>query len=308
MLQTQQSQINALTSSQGSNSRITNQSQTTPHTNDSISNEAPNPFYRKPIPVNRWNISFSGDNRDLQLRRFLNKLKFLASAEGVTLDNVLRDIHHLLKGSAYNWYYPRRLVFLSWQAFEQAIVDEFIRPDHDDFLLEKIKNFRQNNESFSNFFSQIEMMFEDLEEHLSDSAKLKIIKRNLNNFYKDKIVLLNIASTNDLYQICKKIQNEWNNTSNFYQPDGRRRQDINEHNLNFTKETGTNTESSFRETNTNVQRFPRNYDSPRVQKCYNCGSTGHKFGTCKSPRNVFCYYCGTPNVKSFNCTNCRKNH
>jgi hypothetical protein len=225
LVQNQQAQLNSVSNNNSSYPNV-------PRLNNN---------YIKPIPVPRWEIPFNGDTQDVKLRRFLNKVKFLASAEGITLDNVLRDIHHLLKGNAYNWYYPRRHNFSSWLIFEQAIAAEFIRPDYDEFIIEKIKSFKQQNEDFSSFYSQIEMLFVDLEEPFPDMTKLRIVKRNLSAFYRDKILLLDITTTQQLYDICKKIQNGWNDTNNFT---FRRRNDINEHYVHSSSDMGTNTDHS----------------------------------------------------------------
>jgi hypothetical protein len=62
----------------------------------------------KPLPVIKWNITFSGEEDRLELLDFLKKIDIFSSIESTPKNEVLRSAFYLFKGQAREWYMASR--------------------------------------------------------------------------------------------------------------------------------------------------------------------------------------------------------
>lgn len=279
---------------------------------------------RKPVPVNQWRISFSGDGRGLHLYDFLSQVTMYQRAEQVSNNELRFSIVHLLTGRAKMWYQSIYDTVDSWEELVQALRAEFLPNDYNYTLFNEISNRRQKpNESFGEYVTQMKSLFKWLGMPISEQHKVFIVQRNLSSKYAIAIAPLVIWSLHELTEVCKRIDNATSsaNRQNTTLPfegsvDGyrtrfnpfNRQANINEIIAEEPLGRAEGTEEvcaltrNYNATNRNVTA------EPLRMLCWNCEENGHSFRFCPKPRvGIFCYICGNHGVIRSNCDRCSGN-
>lgn len=296
---------------------------------------------RKAVPVHQWRLSYSGDGQGLHLYDFLSELRMFQRSEGVSDDELLPSVVHLLSGRARLWYRSWFDTFDNWDGLVAAMKAEFLPPKYDYKLLANISNRKQKaSETFAEYLNLMLSLFRQLSIAVDDRHKLCIIEENMLPKYAIALSVIEINSIEQLSNVCRRVDFAYAKepfSAPFncvvdprvpYRGNAQRSRDVHEldtvHPTHFYEHRGYN---NGREA-THGQFAPRSQDISTVQDrrqgqnnvsrvafnsngrdCFNCRRPGHSYSNCSVPRKgTFCYRCGTPNVTTFTCQNChRKN-
>lgn len=290
---------------------------------------------RKSIPINQWNVKFSGEG-GVSLSEFLGEVELFAQSEQFTEAELFSSAIHLFSGYARKWFKSNYDDLISWTELVAALREEFQSENYDYLLLSEIDSrFQGKEEAFSAFLAEMRILFGKLSSPLSEKYKLYILKKNMISSHAMSIATLNITSVRELSIICKRLddtkmlqdkqnQNQLQSSSRFVEPAFR---------TPFAKRVFRNTlnevegsEIPFQEDN-EISELRRNYYGRRPVSnpvhtqvnsqrqndevnpvCFNCDETGHLFRRCPLPLKVFCFICGFKGATVMTCPRCRQNH
>lgn len=161
---------------------------------------------RKSVPVHQWKLTYSGDGIGIHLYDFLSEIEMLQRSEGVSDDELLSSVVHLLTGRARLWYRSWFDTFGSWTEMVSAMKTEFLPPKHDFKLLTSISNRKQKpSETFAEYLNMMRSLFKHLSIGISEQHKLGIIEENMLSKYAIATSVLDIASLDQLSKVCRRV-------------------------------------------------------------------------------------------------------
>lgn len=135
---------------------------------------------RRRNQISDWNLTFSGDTKEISLIDFLSQVSLLARAEGMSDEELLRSAVYLFKGTAYTWYRAFYPYYQTWSQLVQGLRNQFLPVDYDFWLLKELEQRRQGDtENFGIYFAAMEMLFRNLSYRMSEHQKLSIVMRNM---------------------------------------------------------------------------------------------------------------------------------
>lgn len=287
--------------------------------------------------VQNWELNFSGDNRSIQVEDFLTRVKKLARHEGVSEKELLTNIHHRLKGEAYDWWFTKEDRFTSWRRFEGEIRFRYGNPNRDRGIRGQIRELKQRRgESFIAYVTEVEKLNQCLERPFSSRTLFELIWENMRPHYRSKLSVITIEDLDHLIEINHKIDA---NDQTLYRTGQNLRPEV--HHLeaeddsedydseeedahvyaiqNRQQQPGgkpphTSENKPKQQTGYKPQQQPRNnpqqhnsssrpqarFQTPR-NKCWNCLKEGHIWKDCREPKRVFCYACGNMGRTTRNC-------
>lgn len=258
----------------------------------------------KVIPVCKWNLTYSGDNRSISLNAFLEKIEETRIARGMTKDILFRSAIDIFSDKALVWYRANRKNFKCWDDLVEGLRDEFLPVDYEEQLMSEIKKRTQGqNESIGIYLSVMSNLFARFTTKISESKQLKVIMKNILPFYQSQLGLVDVTSIAQLLKLCRQLEASRVAVEKFVPPPGKHRAlepdlayaqvstDLDNLNLSATE---TTTRTSHRSSQPN-------------QTCWNCSRPGHRSAQCRQPRTRHCYRCGKPNVTIASCPGCSKN-
>lgn len=292
--------------------------------------------HRRPIPINQWNIKFSGEDNSLSLSEFLGEVELYAESELFSNEELFASAVHLFTGYARKWYKANYWELTSWKELVDALKEEF-QPEYYDFLLlsEIDARLQGKEESFSSFFAEMLILFGKLGKGMTEDHKIYILKKNMLRTYAVAIAAIDIVSVRQLAVICKRLdstkqlQEQHQNVSqasfgrHYVEPSYKTplqvrkpfRQQVNVVDLPDEIEDvdrGVREDvCAFRRREPRADfNGPRNQfpSNPRNVVCWNCDLPGHIFRTCQAERKVFCFICGFKNATVYTCPNCAKSN
>lgn len=266
---------------------------------------------RRRNPVAEWNISFSGDSKEISLNDFLSQVALLARAERVTDEDLLVSAVYLFKGSASTWYRAFNPYFATWGQLIAGLRAQFLPVDYDFWLLRELEQRRQGEtENFGIFFAAMEMLFRNLSVQLGEQQKLAIVMRNMLPFYAERLALEDICNLPQLAVRCKKIEEVKYRIGRQVTPQIHRK-DLLEPAFSYQGQYIPRQRVSEIQ-NINEEEEPDYFSvahisNPvqRTRLCYNCGEPGHQFNQCVFESRLFCYKCGAPDCVTRNCKLCQ---
>lgn len=290
---------------------------------------------RKTIPINQWNVKFSGEG-GVSLSEFLGEVELFAVSEQYSDEELFSSAIHLFTGYARKWFKANYDDLISWTELVAALREEFQSENYDFLLLSEIDSrFQGKEETFSSFLAEMRILFGKLSVPLSERYKLYVLKKNMLSSHAMAIAMLNITSVRELSIVCKRLdatkmlQDKQNPSSSSYScfvepayrtPFTKR---VFRNNVNEVEGSGI----PFQEEN-EVSELRRNYYNQRPANnpvkppvatqrpagemyknlCFNCDEYGHIFRNCPLELKVFCFICGLKGATVNTCTRCRANH
>lgn len=276
----------------------------------------PNRFNKKSIPVNQWNVKFSGDESGLSLSEFLGEIELFANSERLSREDLFDSAVHLFSGPARKWFKAHYLEFTSWNELVVDLKLEFQPEYYDYMLLSEIDSRVQGKEeTFCSFLAEMQILFGKLGIPLGENHKLYILRKNMQSSYAVAMSTIEINTVRQLATICKRIdstklmQIKQGMPSN---PQGRFLEPAFRTPLSFKKYQSVNMideEAELDENLVDAMKFNNQGDrgQAKVLKCYKCEALGHMHRDCKVPQSFyFCYTCGLKNVTVSNCPSCNK--
>ncbi|XP_058833431.1 uncharacterized protein LOC131691218 [Topomyia yanbarensis] len=131
------------------------------------------------LPVSKWPISkYDGDDQGLKLNEFLEIKQALSVAEHVSETELFESAVHLFSGPALKWYMTMRSTgrLLNWQDLVLELRRSFMHPDLDALIKMKVYQRRQQrNETFLEFYHEMERLFRTMTKQLPDYEKVQIL-------------------------------------------------------------------------------------------------------------------------------------
>lgn len=262
---------------------------------------------RRPVPINQWKISFSGDGKGLHLHDFLAQVELLQKSERLSDEDLVYGLAHLLTGTARTWLTTVQGRFRAWSEVATAMKQRFLPDNYDYMLLHQISNNTQKpSESIVEFLTNMNALFNCLTIPITEQHKLFLIQKNLLPKYAMSIAPLGICSMERLLEVGRRMdcaflpqsqQLPFQPNTGYFKPNPR--------NISLIDDTNNDDESNQVEL---LELRRRNQTVRTPIRCWNCNATGHSFHDCPSERTgLFCYRCGSQNVTSISCKNCPKN-
>lgn len=258
--------------------------------------------------VEKWKLRFSGDSRSVTVENFLYKLKKIAEREGVSDQQLLRDIHLLLEGPASDWFFTFVDELNDWETFERLIKYRFGNPNQDQGIRQKIHDRKQlRGESFIAFVTEIEKLNRMLSKPLSNIRKFEVIWDNMRQHYRSKISIVDVQDLQQLVKLNHRIDAADPNLHQMGEPrrsvnaveaeesdyDSDESATINSMRPRQTKPNKPSTpQHQFQQSRGTSQPTADNMDSTAQRNCWNCQQPGHSWRECRKPKVIFCYGCG----------------
>lgn len=286
--------------------------------------------------VEKWEISFSGDSRSIQVEDFLNRVKKLARHEHVGEQELLDKIHYKLKGEASDWWFTREHVCTSWKTFESEIRFRFGNPNRDRGIKRQLRELQQKRgETFVAFVTEVEKLNQCLKRPHSNRTVFELIWENMRPHYRSKLATIRVDNLEHLLDLNHRI--DANDVSLFRTGNSTRgevnklyTQDLSDDSYSSQDEVqvnaiqrkqkpsrNTQTTSSHRDQDlargSQASRVNQTAEPSRaayvtdnsIVKCWNCQKTGHHWRTCQEAKMIFCYACGNLGRTT---RTCERNH
>lgn len=254
------------------------------------------PSHIKPVPVSKWNLTFSVDARETSVNAFLERVEETRVARAVSKDILFMSALDLFHGKALIWYRANKSTFSNWDDLVTGLREEFQPPDYDDRLLEEVKRRTQgSNESIGMYISVMKNLFSRFSSGIPQAMQLKIVMRNLLPFYQTQLALTDVNSMSQLLKLGRQLEARRISVESYTPPPNR----------NKTMEPDlAYIETKFEAASVSNNTTP---NKPSSRACWNCNQLGHFATACRKPKKRYCYRCGNANVTVATCPKCAGN-
>lgn len=162
----------------------------------------------KRISVAEWRLKYDGKDDGRKIAEFLKEVKMRCRSEDVSDHELFRSAIHLFSGRAKEWYIDgvENRDFRNWSELKRELKREFLPPDIDFQLEIQATNRRQNRgEKFSDYFHDIQKLFNSMTKQLSKKRKFNIIWRNMRHDYKNALTGAGVKSLSHLRKYGRRI-------------------------------------------------------------------------------------------------------
>lgn len=255
---------------------------------------------RKKIPVMRWDLHFTGGAQDMSLESFLERIKELQIARNVSQDELWDSAVDLFQGDALIWFRSVRRRVNSWDALVEELRGEFRPLNYDERLWDEIRERTQGEgERVGVFLAVMDNLLNRLSYKISEDEKLRIIQRNLQPYYIERLSTHEIRSIIELRTIGRKLE-QGRQEAEAYRPPPTRG-GLLEPDLSFRSQ---NTRSKPR-----IDAVETGDDDHRKRRpflCWNCQGGGHRWTHCPEARTLFCFGCGNKGKQISTCPRCQE--
>lgn len=262
----------------------------------------------KAIPVYKWGIKFTGDDRN-SLETFLEDVEDRRRDNSITTTDLLHSASGLFGGSALQVYRYARDKLRTWDELVQTLRKSFRDPDYDHLLKIEINKRKQGpTEPFSVYVAKMFSLYKRMERPPAYSEQMQTIELNCLPDYQEQISVNEPRTIDELENLVSRLER------------GRlraRRQSCPPNQLlepdlsKVSNMTGTQ--------NDNIRVIQKSRTSPVYEvntannkpafryKCWNCRKQGHAYRNCPNPPNhQFCNTCGMNGTTTTNCPRCRQ--
>lgn len=248
------------------------------------------------IPVSKWNLTFSGERRDMSVNAFLERVEELRIARNVSKETLFDSGIDLFTGKALHWYRYVRKTEATWGGLVRRLREEFQPHNYTEKLFEEIKKRTQGpEESVGIYLAVMSAMFDRLECPVSQETQLKIIMRNLSPFYQTQLGLVEVKTISELKTLCKRLE-ERREAAEAYVPPTSRKTAL-EPDLAYLDSTPVVDAVNVPTASSSQTAFSQ-------RKCYNCNRPGHKAIGCLEPKRLRCYGCNMEGYTRRTCPKC----
>lgn len=248
----------------------------------------------KSVPVVKWNVSFTGDVKQVSVSAFLERIEELCIARHVSKDDLFDSAVDLFKGQALVWFRANRKDFKDWDSLAKAMKIQFQPYDYDERLYDEIKRRTQGqDEPIGIYLAVMTNLFNRMSISIPEQTQLRILLKNISPFYQINLGLVEINNIDELKNLCAKIERKKHTIDNFAAP-SRKKCDL-EPDLAYV--------TSVQESSNNAIATT----SGTSMKCWNCNQLGHRSAQCNQSKRKHCYRCGEPNVTVKSCGKCNSN-
>lgn len=291
----------------------------------------------KPIPIHRWKISFSGEEKkvspsDLSAYEFVFQLNVQKQVQCIRDGEMLSHVSQLLTHSAKTWYFANYGRFLTWNDFVNALHLRF-RPNYSliDAIGELSNRRQKKTETPIAFLNHMIMAIRTLPVNFTDQQQVDLIQRNLLpevqlavapwqprsvGHLEHLLALMNVSRVPETTPIASQFTKRYTvrKSVNALQGAAEEEED-DESEIELTEEEicsiiRTRKQKQFpkkaagsKSEEVSKERVPR-----KEIRCHNCREAGHVFKDCTKPREgIFCFTCGKEGVKVPDCPECTKN-
>lgn len=259
---------------------------------------------RKHVPVAKWGILFSGEESDLSLGAFLERVDELCVARNVTKACLWSEAVDLFGGAALVWFRSVRRRIQSWEELVDELRKQFQPSDYDDRLLTEIRSRTQGeSEPLGLYLAAIDNLFSRLSFEADEADKLEIVKKNILPYLMEKLCLHSLDSIDRIRMLGRRVEESRERASRFRPPPPARlslEPDLAfrgsaKHKVRVDEAIATQPTSTIQDSNL---------------ACWNCQAVGHRYRECPTPRgrDPFCFGCGRRNTTATHCptAKCRK--
>lgn len=271
----------------------------TPPTSAPASTSTDTSINRTQIPVSKWDLSFNGDNNNLSVNAFLERVEEYSIARNVSKSELCNSVVELLKDRALVWYRSIKSKIHSWDEFVLLLRQEYEPHDYEIELWDEIRNRTQGpDETVGTYFACMVNLFSRLPTVVSEAQRLQVLRRNIAPYYIRAVGLTPINSVDELRSVCKQLETNRLMAEKFQPPPVNRR-NLLEPDLSY--------QGRSRTSNVNVSEIRTSRNDTRTDaRCWNCNSPDHRHRDCTRARKRFCYGCGLDNQTKTTCPRCQR--
>lgn len=274
---------------------------------------------RRSIPINQWNVKFSGEENSMSLSEFLGEVDLFAESEGFSDRELFASAIHLFSGYARKWFKANCVDLRSWGDLVSALKEEFQSEYYDFLLLSEIDSRSQGREeSFSAFLAVMVILFGKLCVPLSEQYKIYILRKNMLKEHAMAIATVEISTVRQLATICRRLDStrmlQEQNSGRCVEPAFKTPTYVKKTVRPQVNVVDSGEDSGDELCELRRKQFPRpnpNIGSKIIKsdksnfRCFNCDQLGHVFRRCPVERTrEFCFGCGLKDVKIMFCPKC----
>lgn len=266
------------------------------------------------IPVCKWDISFNGDSRGISVNAFIERVEELRIARQISQEELWDSAIDLFKGSAMIWFRAIRREVHNWDELLTSLREEFQPPDYEEQLWNEIRLRTQGpDERIGLYLATMENLFARVPGVVKEAEKLKVLRRNIDPYFIDRLALQKIDTIHELLEVCRQLEQGKFMVDRFQRPITTKKTQPLEPDLAYytskchisTVET-TNTTSREIGKSSQVEQRTIVQGKPRKSECWNCKKIGHGFRSCREPPSRFCFKCGFADVYIATCPRCNQ--
>lgn len=277
-------------------------------------------MYQNRIPINKWQIKFSGDPKGMSAVEFLKRVEVLARNNQVSETELLSKANFLFRPEsvAEIWYYTFSHKFASWETLKYHLRLRFEVPNKDKVIEREIRERKQMpNGTFVTFMGEVERLCQQLSKPMTERTKMSILIDNMRDWYRPHLAFIDTEGINieTLCNLCYELD------KSVYRSYAQRPRSYQVHCLDETDwpETPELENAEINAIDRGKSRRPtRTEDRMEVAAenagtvsnpilCWNCRQFGHFWKDCTRNKRVFCHMCGQPEVIAMNCPNIHRN-
>lgn len=274
-------------------------------------------FYFRLSQSHRNLLKFDGKNQTLH--NFLERVNEFTMSHNINPDQLLTFAHEFFEGDALILFRSIRGQCHTWSDLVSQLKSVFLPCDFESALWDAIRDRKQGvSEKILIFIAIIENLFKRFSYPIDEQTQLRVIMKNLQPYYQDRLALRYPSCINELKHLCKTLEDVKLSNTSFGEP-GRGHPNIlgPEYSLpkTFMYKSPSKTQvneiftSKSEEVVDNVvdERVNSNVEINAVSsiKCWNCNTQGHAYVKCTAKKTKFCYGCGKKNVIKPKCPECQ---
>lgn len=241
-------------------------------------NGAPTKGKSTAATILKWNVKFSNSPGE-NVVNFIEKVNELSLAHGVSEESLFSAAVVLFEGEALTWFRGNRHRIFTWKNLCQELKFVFLDHEYDEWLLERIRSRKQlDREPIDIFLAVIEEWCERLTCPISEQEQFKIVRRNLNNYLREKLCMTTINSVEELRRYARLAETglprkDTPVSTPHSTPPTRYRESTRDRKDHLGRDGRTQERSHYRDSNRSSWPRP-------VRKCFTCGSPEHIAANC----------------------------
>lgn len=167
--------------------------------------------------IYKWNVKFSGEEKNSNAIDFIQKVNALAQSRGVSNTDLFESSIEFFTGQALKWFYSQQKQLSSWTEISEKLVSDFVEVDYYDNLLMTIQQRKQkHDESVVHFVTIFEDDCSRLLTQLTSAEKINILKKNILQKYRSSIILREYGTVDELKHDLKLLESTMPNDRNVH--------------------------------------------------------------------------------------------